>query len=77
MLYEVITNGVCAQCHKPTEYDTAQHHFHPADSPGAGCANCHMPETTYMGVDPRRDHSLRVPRPDLSLVLGVPRNNFV
>ncbi len=65
-------NGVCAQCHKPAEYDTAQHHFHPADSPGAGCANCHMPETTYMGVDPRRDHSLRVPRPDLSLVLGVP-----
>ena len=25
-----------------------------------------------MGVDPRRDHSIRVPRPDLSVELGVP-----
>lgn len=65
-------NDVCAQCHKPAEYDTAEHHFHPVDSRGASCANCHMPETTYMGVDPRRDHSMRVPRPDLSVVMGTP-----
>ena len=39
---------------------------------GALCANCHMPETTYMGVDPRRDHSMRIPRPDLSVVMGTP-----
>jgi len=31
-----------------------------------------MPDTTYMQVDARHDHSLRVPRPDLSVVLGVP-----
>ena len=31
-----------------------------------------MPETTYMAVDPRRDHSLRVPRPDLSVELRTP-----
>jgi tetratricopeptide (TPR) repeat protein len=31
-----------------------------------------MPTTTYMVVDPRRDHSLRVPRPDLSVKLGTP-----
>jgi tetratricopeptide (TPR) repeat protein len=31
-----------------------------------------MPETTYMVVDPRRDHSIRIPRPDLSVKLGVP-----
>jgi Tfp pilus assembly protein PilF len=31
-----------------------------------------MPTTTYMVVDPRRDHSLRVPRPDLSVQLGTP-----
>lgn len=65
-------NGVCAQCHKPATYDTPEHHFHPAGSDGASCANCHMPETTYMGVDPRRDHSMRVPRPDLSVVMGTP-----
>ena len=65
-------NQVCAQCHKPTYYDTEKHHRHPAGSTGADCANCHMPETTYMVVDPRRDHSLRIPRPDLSVVLGTP-----
>jgi Flp pilus assembly protein TadD len=31
-----------------------------------------MPSRTYMVVDPRRDHSLRVPRPDLALELGTP-----
>jgi tetratricopeptide (TPR) repeat protein len=65
-------NGVCAQCHKPSTYDTPEHHFHPVESAGASCANCHMPETTYMVVDPRRDHSMRVPRPDLSVVMGTP-----
>ena len=31
-----------------------------------------MPTTNYMVVDPRHDHSLRVPRPDLSVTLGTP-----
>jgi len=31
-----------------------------------------MPTTTYMVVDPRHDHSMRIPRPDLSVALGVP-----
>ena len=39
---------------------------------GALCINCHMPGAYYMGVDFRRDHSLRVPRPDLSISLGTP-----
>jgi Tfp pilus assembly protein PilF len=65
-------NAVCAQCHVPAQYDSAQHHHHQEGSAGAECANCHMPETTYMGVDPRRDHSMRVPRPDLSMVMGTP-----
>jgi tetratricopeptide (TPR) repeat protein len=34
--------------------------------------DCHMPETTYMVVDPRRDHSIRIPRPDLSKKIGSP-----
>ena len=65
-------NGVCAQCHRPDTYDTPEHHRHPVSSSGASCANCHMPETTYMVVDPRRDHSMRIPRPDLSVMIGVP-----
>ncbi len=31
-----------------------------------------MPATTYMQVDARRDHSFRVPRPDLSIAFGTP-----
>lgn len=31
-----------------------------------------MPARTYMVVDPRRDHSLRVPRPDVSVAIGTP-----
>src|SRR5262245_3614073 len=65
-------NQVCAQCHAPAKYDVAAHHFHRAGGPGAGCAGCHMPATRYMLVDPRHDHSLRVPRPDHSVALGVP-----
>ena len=39
---------------------------------GAQCINCHMPGGYYMGVDYRRDHSFRIPRPDLSDELGTP-----
>ncbi|CDH47125.1 tetratricopeptide repeat protein [Candidatus Contendibacter odensensis] len=63
---------VCLQCHRPAKYDTPQHHFHPADSKGADCVACHAPTTNYMVVDPRHDHSFRIPRPDLSVTLGVP-----
>jgi tetratricopeptide (TPR) repeat protein len=65
-------NAVCAQCHEPSKYDVTTHHRHPSDTAGAQCANCHMPQNTYMVVDPRRDHSMRVPRPDESVALGVP-----
>jgi predicted CXXCH cytochrome family protein len=63
---------VCLGCHSADRYSAATHHFHPPGSPGADCLGCHMPSTTYMVVDPRRDHSFRVPRPDLSVALGVP-----
>ncbi len=70
-------NGLCLQCHNETpparfpslqakHYDGPQHHHHEPGSSGAQCVSCHMPEKTYMVVDPRRDHSLRIPRPDLS-----------
>ena len=65
-------NKVCLQCHLATKYEAPQHHFHPADSKGADCVACHAPATTYMVVDPRHDHSFRIPRPDWSVTLGVP-----
>ena len=65
-------NALCLQCHEPARFQTPDHFFHPADSPGAQCVNCHMPAATFMGVDLRRDHSFRVPDPHASLRSGVP-----
>jgi tetratricopeptide (TPR) repeat protein len=42
------------------------------DDAGASCAECHMPPRDYMVVDPRHDHSMRIPRADLSVKTGVP-----
>ena len=70
-------NDLCLQCHRADAYDVYDHHFHkkvhegkPSD--GALCIKCHMPEQLYMVVDWRADHSLRVPRPDLSQEIGTP-----
>jgi len=76
-------NAVCLACHsetppdrfpgiRPLPYDSPAHHFHAAGEPGSFCVDCHMPARTYMAVDPRRDHSFRVPRPDLSAATGAP-----
>jgi tetratricopeptide (TPR) repeat protein len=67
-------NQVCTSCHQHPagKYDGEIHHRHPVTSTGGQCVECHMPQTTYMDVDPRRDHSFRVPRPDLSVTLGTP-----
>ena len=76
-------NAVCTQCHNPvgnaafptlrrSEYDSPAHHFHKPGSDAAQCKSCHMIERVYMGIDGRRDHSFRVPRPDLSEASGTP-----
>lgn len=65
-------NAACASCHLPSTYDTPDHHFHLRESAGAQCVECHMPSRNYMVVDPRRDHSFRVPRPDLTLGTDAP-----
>ena len=65
-------NDVCSQCHLPDRFDVAAHHHHETGTEGAQCVACHMPAQTYMVVDPRRDHSFRIPRPDLSAAFGTP-----
>lgn len=65
-------NALCGQCHLPATFDTEAHHGHSEDSAGTECVNCHMPASTFMGVDVRQAHSFRIPRPDLSISLGVP-----
>jgi tetratricopeptide (TPR) repeat protein len=65
-------NALCAQCHLPTKYDAPEHHHHTGAGPGTRCVDCHMPQRAYMLIDLRRDHSVRIPRPDLSVTLGTP-----
>ncbi len=70
-------NELCGQCHRADVYDSHDHHFHQevyegAPSDGALCVKCHMVEQPFMVIDWRADHSLRVPRPDLSAEIGTP-----
>lgn len=65
-------NGLCTNCHAPAKYDGPQHSFHKINGTGNQCVGCHMPVTTYMVVDNRLDHSIRIPRPDHSLTMGTP-----
>ncbi len=63
---------VCSRCHLPAKFAAPAHHHHRVGSAGSSCVVCHMPARTYMVVDSRRDHSFRVPRPDLTDTLGTP-----
>jgi predicted CXXCH cytochrome family protein len=65
-------DGVCLQCHASDKYEVASHNRHEGVTPAVTCASCHMPVSTYMIVDKRHDHSIRIPRPDLSVKLGAP-----
>ncbi|MEN8122756.1 MAG: tetratricopeptide repeat protein [Bacteroidota bacterium] len=81
-------NRLCYQCHQENYYGSAKHHFHKTvddrggdyyidgrltgKGEGSLCINCHMPARNYMGIDSRNDHSIRIPRPDLSKKLGTP-----
>jgi predicted CXXCH cytochrome family protein len=64
-------NALCTRCHEPERFDSPRHHRHLAGRPGGLCVECHMPTRTYMQNDVRRDHSLRVPRPDQSVAYGT------
>jgi len=77
-------NALCLRCHqaepdtrrfpglRAKSYDSPAHHFHSPGSPGALCVNCHMPARNYMVIDARRDHAIRIPRPDLTVKIGTP-----
>jgi len=72
-------NDLCTQCHRAGDYDSQSHHFHKREykgkpSEGYLCVKCHMPGRVYMGIDYRPDHSLRIPRPDLTPKIGTPNS---
>jgi tetratricopeptide (TPR) repeat protein len=62
----------CFSCHAPDKFNVPEHTHHQMNSAGAQCVSCHMPTTNYMQIDARRDHSMRIPRPDLSEKLNTP-----
>jgi tetratricopeptide (TPR) repeat protein len=64
--------GVCLQCHASEVYVGSKHSRHQKKDAGPNCVSCHMPARTYMVIDTRHDHGLRVPRPDLSVKYGTP-----
>ena len=64
--------GVCLQCHASEVYVGSKHSRHRQSDAAPNCISCHMPARTYMVIDTRHDHSLRVPRPDLSVKYGMP-----
>jgi len=72
MKVKIVGNGLCLQCHGGEVYNVKSHHQHHESSTGAQCVNCHMPTNRYMGVDDRRDHSFKIPRPDLSAQYNTP-----
>jgi len=69
---KIAGDGVCLQCHATEVYAGARHSRHQQSNAAPNCVSCHMPARTYMMIDSRHDHSLRVPRPDLSVKYGTP-----
>jgi predicted CXXCH cytochrome family protein len=65
-------DAVCLQCHATDKFADARHRHHAGVDPPPACISCHMQARIYMVVDPRHDHSFRVPRPDISEKLGTP-----
>jgi predicted CXXCH cytochrome family protein len=63
---------LCAQCHQSARFATTEHTGHSSGAGAPDCVACHMPARTYMVVDERRDHSFRIPRPDLTMALDTP-----
>jgi predicted CXXCH cytochrome family protein len=64
-------NALCSRCHSTARFDDASHSHHTGEKAPL-CVDCHMPRATFMQIDERRDHSLRIPRPDLSVEFGSP-----
>lgn len=81
LLYPAENNELCLRCHAEHQkvngveapyVDRKDTFTCPAGTKGHMCVECHMPESTYMGRDPRRDHTLLPPDPRLSQEIGTP-----
>ncbi len=83
LILPVEDNSLCLRCHatgvevhgtKAPLSSGAPEGTCPKDSLGGRCVECHMPESKYMARDPRRDHSMNIPDPELSTQIPVPNS---
>lgn len=77
-------NSLCMRCHvggtepippltkAAPAIDPVSHGNHAPGSAANECTSCHMPITTYMQRDPRRDHGFTIPDPLLTKKFGIP-----
>ena len=65
-------NEACLQCHEPYRDDIEAHTFHPEDSAGSTCYNCHMPRTVYGLLKSIRSHYIDSPDAEQSSSVGRP-----
>ena len=63
----------CLQCHGSYANDVEDHTFHPVQSEGSRCYNCHMPYTDYGLLKAMRDH--HVDHPDVTESISTGRPN--
>lgn len=55
-----------------SDAEIARHSFHPADSEGSRCINCHMSDVNWRLLLRRRDHTFQSPVPETTAAYGVP-----
>lgn len=72
-----LDNALCMKCHAQPiapapKIDALTHSRHTIGGGGDRCVDCHMPLTTYMQKDPRRDHGFTIPDPLLTKEHGIP-----
>lgn len=69
-------DGQCTACHASKAEPLEAHTFHPPESEGSRCVNCHMPYLQHPEVGPgvpfgRSDHTIPVPRPAFDASQGI------
>ena len=64
-------NNACMPCHKDRVENAATHTRHQEGSIGNKCISCHMPMTSFAGMN-RSDHSMLPPTPAATVVYKSP-----
>jgi len=69
---EARKTSLCTRCHESIGEDVAAHTFHPENSPGSSCVECHMPKSVTSIRTTMRDHSISVPVPENTIRFDTP-----